>query len=141
MMTEAELWHMQLLAVENTATSLEGLATIIFAYLAAAYVVGAKLSRFQAALATVFFVVVASLFSLYTFIEYRRSIYFMKGLTENYGVNSLVPNDVIMPVFAFVLVSLIPACVYFLYHVRRNAGAVDTADPAPAEAKKPGNAQ
>jgi len=42
MMTEAELWYMQLLAVENTSAGLEGVATIAFAYLAAAYFVGAK---------------------------------------------------------------------------------------------------
>ena len=62
-MTEAELWHMHLLAGENTFIGMENVATIIFAYLAAAYFVGGKLSRFQAALATVFFVFVASVFS------------------------------------------------------------------------------
>ena len=49
MMTEAELWHMHLLAVENTSAGLEGVSTIIFGYLAATYLIGAKLSRFQAA--------------------------------------------------------------------------------------------
>ena len=54
-MTEAELWHMMLLAADNTFSGMAGIASITFAYLAAAYFVGAKLSRFQAAVATVSF--------------------------------------------------------------------------------------
>jgi hypothetical protein len=52
-MSEAELWQMMLLASENTFGGVGGIATIIFAFLAAAYFVGAKLSWFQGALATV----------------------------------------------------------------------------------------
>lgn len=126
MMTEAELWHMHLLAVDNTASSLEGLTTIIFAYLAAAYFVGGKLSRFQAALATLFFVVVVSITSFFTFVEYRRAAFFIRELTENYGVKSIAPNDVVAPVLAIVLALLIPACVYFMYEARRKARTVVT---------------
>lgn len=126
-MTEAELWHMQLLAVDNTTNGLEGVASLIFGYLAAAYFVGGKLSRFQASVATVFFVVTASLFSFYTFVEYRRAAYFMRELTENYGIKSIAPNDVIVPVFAVVLALLIPACVYFMYEVRKKAKTGETA--------------
>lgn len=117
---------MHLLAVENTFTGLENVATIVFAYLATAYFVGSKLSRFQAALATLFFVVITSVFSLYAFTEYRRIIYFLHELTENYGVSSMLPNDVILPVSAIVLALLIPACVYFMYQVRRNARLVES---------------
>ena len=125
MMTEAELWHMQLLAAENTFVGMDNVATIIFAYLATAYFVGGKLSRFQAALATVFFVVVATMFSAYAFTEYRRVVYFLRELTESYGVSAMMPNDVVLPVGAIVLALLIPACVYFMYQVRRNAKTVE----------------
>jgi hypothetical protein len=120
-MTEAELWHMQLLAVENTFIGMENVATIVFAYLATAYFVGAKLSRFQAALATVFFVFVAAVFSAIALTEYRRGIYFLRELTENHGVSAMLPNDVILPVGGIVLALLIPACVYFMYQVRKNS--------------------
>ena len=126
-MTEAELWHMQLLAVENTFIGMENVATIIFAYLATAYFVGGKLSRFQAALATVFFVSVASMFSAFAFTEYRRCVYFLHELKENYGVSQMLPNDAILPVGAILLALLIPACVYFMYQVRRNAKTVESA--------------
>jgi len=125
-MTEAELWHMHLLAVENTFNGFENVATIIFAYLATAYFVGGKLSRFQAALATVFFVFIASIFSAFAFTEYRRVLYFLRELTENYGVSAMLPNDLILPVGAILLALLIPACVYFMYQVRRNAKAAET---------------
>jgi hypothetical protein len=127
-MTEAELWHMQLLAVENTFTGLDNVATIIFAYLATAYFVGSKLSRFQAALATAFFVAIASVSSLYAFTEYRRNVYFLRELTENFGVSSMVPNDLIMPVAGIVFALLIPACVYFMYQARRNAKSIKSTD-------------
>jgi hypothetical protein len=120
-MTEAELWHMQLLAVESTFIGMENVATIVFAYLATAYFVGAKLSRFQAALATVFFVFVAAVFSAIALTEYRRGIYFLRELTENHGVSAMLPNDVILPVGGIVLALLIPACVYFMYQVRKNS--------------------
>jgi hypothetical protein len=126
-MTEAELWHMHLLAGENTFIGMDNLATIIFAYLAAAYFVGGKLSRFQAALATVFFVFVATVFSAIAFTEYRRTIYFLSELEKNYGVSAMLPNDVILPVGAIVIALLIPACVYFMYQVRRNARPDDAA--------------
>jgi ABC-type branched-subunit amino acid transport system permease subunit len=128
MMTEAELWHMQLLAAENTFIGMDNVATIIFAYLATAYFVGGKLSRFQAALATVFFVFVASVFSAIAFTEYRRNVYFLHELTENYGVSAMLPNDVILPVSAIVIALLILACVYFMYQVRRNAKTVESTD-------------
>ena len=126
MMTEAELWHMQLLAAENTFIGMENVATIIFAYLATAYFVGGKLSRSHAALATVFFVIAASVSSAYAFTEYRRSVYFLRELAENYGVSAMLPNDVILPVGAIAFALLIPACVYFMYQVRRNAKAVES---------------
>jgi hypothetical protein len=128
MMTEAELWHMNLLAAENTFAGMENLATIVFAYLATAYFVGGKLSRFQAALVSVFFVFVASVFGAYAYTELRRAVYFLNELKENYGVSEMVPNDVIVPVGAIVLALLIPACVYFMYQVRRNANAVESTD-------------
>ena len=126
MMTEAELWHMQLLAVENTTEGLEGVATIVFAYLAAAYFVGAKLTRFQAALATVFFVLAGTMSSFFAFVEYKRAVYFMRELSANYGVESIAPNDALLPVVGMMLVFLVPACVYFLYQLRKNPRTGET---------------
>jgi len=128
MMTEAELWHMQLLAGENVWGGWEFLATIMFAYLATAYFVGAKLSRFQAALATVFFTIIAGSSCFFTWIEYRRAVFFMRRLTENYGIQAWAPNDALVPVMAILFALLIPACVYFMYQVRKTARPGEASD-------------
>jgi hypothetical protein len=120
-MTEAELWQMMLLASENTFNALAGVSAVFFAYLTAAYFVGAKLSRSQAALATILFIAGAGCWSLFTFVFYRRAIYFMDELAENYGIESFAPNDAMMAVFPTILALMILACVYFMYQVRKSA--------------------
>ena len=49
----------------------------------------------------------------------------MHELTENYEIESFVPNDAIMPVFALLLGLLMPACVCFMYQVRNVARTGD----------------
>lgn len=119
-MSEAELWHMQLLAADNAASSLEGVMTILFAYLAAAYFVGKNLSRFQAALVSFFFVIAGATSSFMALVEFRRAAFFMEQLTERFGVASISPNHIIIPVYGVVMALLIPACVYFMYQMRRH---------------------
>ena len=57
--------------------------------------------------------------------EYRRTVNFLHELKENYGVSAMLPNDLMLPVGAIVFALLIPACVYFMYQVRRNAKTVE----------------
>ena len=118
-MTEAELWHMHLLAVENTSSGLEGVMTIIFAFLATAYFVGGRLTRVQAAMLSIFFVVGAGTASMMAMVEFRRSVFFMDKLTQQFGVVSMSPNSVVVPLMAIVLGLFIPASVVFLYQMRR----------------------
>lgn len=118
-MTEAELWHMHLLAVENTSSGLEGVMTIIFAFLATAYFVGGRLTRVQAALLAAFFTVGAGTASLMALVEFRRSVFFMEKLTQQFGVVSISPNSIVVPLMAIILALFIPASVVFLYQMRR----------------------
>jgi hypothetical protein len=119
-MTQAELWHMHLLAVENAASGLEGVMTIIFAYLSAAYFVGHRLTRFQAILVSVFFIVATSITSFMALVEFRRAAYFMNGLGR-FGVASISPNEFIIPLFAVVIGLFTLGAVIFMYQVRRDA--------------------
>lgn len=119
-MTEAELWHMQLLAVENAVAGLEGVITIIFAYLAAAHFVGPRLTRFQAAMASSFFVIAAATSAFMAMVEFRRAAFFMSRLSSQYGVVSMSPNQVVIPLFAVLVVLAIPASVFFMYQSRRS---------------------
>jgi len=118
MMTEAELWNAHLLALGNGNGGLESSLAIIFAYLAAAYFAGAKLTRFQATLGTVGFVMAFGLTAFMTFVEYRRCIYFIERLSTDYGVEPFAPNLVMLPFIAVVMALLIPGCIYFMHQVR-----------------------
>lgn len=44
-MTQAELWHLQLMAAANTSEAFQGVVTIVFAFLATAYLVGRRPTR------------------------------------------------------------------------------------------------
>lgn len=119
-MTEAELWNMQLLAAANASESFQGVVTIIFAYLVTAYFVGRRLTRFQAALVSLFFVLGAAGASFMTFVEFRRAAMFMEQLTSQFGVESISPNAMMVPAFSALMALLIPASVFFMYQIRRN---------------------
>ena len=90
-MTQAELWNMQLLAAANASESFQGVVTIIFAYLVTAYFVGRRLTHFQ-----------------------------MEQLTSQFGVESISPNAVVIPLYAVLMALLIPASVFFMYQIRGN---------------------
>jgi len=119
-MTEAELWHMHLLAVENTTSSLEGVMTIIFAYLATAYFAGHRLTRLQAVFVSIFFVSGAATASFLALVEFRRAAFFMGQLTSRFGIESISPNNIVISLLAVVMTLFIPASVLFMYQRRRS---------------------
>ena len=119
-MTEAELWQLHLVAVANTAEAFQGVLTIVFAYLVTAYFVGRCLSRFQSALVSLLFLLGAVGASLMSIVEFRRPALFMEQLTSRFGVESISPNAVIIPLYAVLMGLLISAAVYFMYQIRRN---------------------
>jgi hypothetical protein len=119
-MTEAELWHMQLLAVENAIEAGAMLLTMISGYLAVAYFVGNRLGRFQVALISTFFTLSAGLGAFMELVEFRRAVYFIELLGTKFGVQSYVPNAVVTYVSGSLMFLLIPAALYFMYQIRRN---------------------
>jgi hypothetical protein len=120
-MTEAELWHMMLLSIEDLSANLETVLTIVFAYLAAAYFVGNKLTRFQAALISFFFVFAAGMAGFMSLVMWRRATYFVDQLVSRFGVESFSPNRPLLVLFAILLALFIPACVFFMYQIRRHS--------------------
>jgi hypothetical protein len=119
-MTEAELWQLHLVAVANTAEAFQGVLTIVFAYLVTAYFVGRRLTRFQSALVSLLFLLGAVGASFMSIVEFRRAVLFMGQLTSRFGVESISPNAVIIPLYAVLMGLLISAAVYFMYQIRRN---------------------
>jgi len=119
-MTEAELWHMALLATEDLQAILETLLTVLSAYLAAAYFVGKKLTRFQAALVSSLFVAAAGVAGFLSVVMWRRTVYFLDQLVDRFGVESFAPNRLLIALFAITLALFVPACVVFMYQIRRH---------------------
>lgn len=120
-MTEAELWHMMLLSVDDLSTNLETVLTIVFAYLAAAHFVGKKLTRFQAALISFFFLFAAGISGFMSLVMWRRATYFMDQLGNRLGVETFAPNRPLIVIFAIMLALFIPACIFFMYQIRRHS--------------------
>ena len=119
-MTQAELWQLQLLAVSNSIDGIGVLLTVLSGYLLAAYFVGHRLSRYQAALVSTFFVVGAGLGAFMTFVQLRRAFYFIEQLSSQYGVRSYMPNTVMTYLGGTLLCLLVPAALFFMYQIRRN---------------------
>jgi hypothetical protein len=119
-MTEAELWQLMLLSIQDLAANLDTVLTIVFAYLAAAYFVGRKLTRFQAALFSSLFLFAAGVAGFMSLVMWRRAAYFMDQLVNRYGVETFAPNRPLILLFAILLAVFIPACVVFMYQIRRH---------------------
>lgn len=130
-MTQAELWHLQLLAVDNSIEASGILLTMISGYLAAAYFVGRRLSRFQVVLVSIFFLIGALLGSVIALVQFRRAIYFIEQLHDQFGVQSIQPNAVVLPLSGLLLLLLVPAALYFMYQIRRNPKLAASGDEKP----------
>jgi len=119
-MTEAELWHLQLLAVDNSIGGASVLLTVISGYLAVAYFVGRRLGRFQVVLISIFFTLGAGLGAFMTLVQFRRVAYFIGQLNAQFGVHSYMPNTAMTYFGGILMFLLIPAALYFMYQIRRN---------------------
>ena len=119
-MTQAELWQLQLLAVSNAIDGIGVLLTVLSGYLLAAYFVGHRLSRYQAALVSTFFVIGAGLGAFMTFVQLRRAFFFIEQLSSQYGVLSYMPNTVVTYLGGTLLCLLVPAALFFMFQIRRN---------------------
>jgi hypothetical protein len=119
-MTQAELWQLQLMAVANSIDGIGVLLTVLSGYLLAAYFVGHRLSHYQAALVSTFFVLGAGLGAFMTFVQLRRAFFFVEQLGSQYGVPSYMPNTVVTYLAGTLLCLLVPAALFFMYQIRRN---------------------
>ena len=120
-MTEAELWHMQLLAVDTSIGGASILLTMVSGYLAVAYFVGRRLGRFQVALISTFFALGAGIGAFMTLVQFRRAGYFIAQLNAQFGVQSYMPNTAMTYAGGILMFLLIPAALYFMYQIRRKS--------------------
>ena len=54
-------------------------------------------------------------------VEFRRAAMFMEQLTSQFGVESISPNAVVIPLYAVLMALLIPASVFFMYQIRKDS--------------------
>jgi hypothetical protein len=119
-MTQAELWQLQLLAVSNGITAFGLLLALITGYLVTAYFAGSRLSRYQAAVVSLLFLLGAGLDAIMLFAETRRAYFFIDRLTLEFAVQSFTPSIFTVYLMGTLLALLIPAALIFMYQIRRN---------------------
>jgi uncharacterized membrane protein len=119
-MTEAELWNSHFLGMANVIDALGGIVTVTSGYLAIAYLVGNRLNRYQALLISALYVVVALNSLAVVLIEMRATRHFAELLMQNFATTIFPPKNLLTLIGMGVFTLMIPACLYFMYEVRKN---------------------
>ena len=120
-MTEAELWELNAIYIMSGINAAAMYLTITFAYIAAAYFVGAKLTRLQVGLISGLYVFAATSAMIGCVLFLRRSVTFQEMLeprAEAYG-RELITNLGYWSGYMGALLLLgIIVSLYFMYDVR-----------------------
>ncbi len=98
-----------------------GVVTLIFAYLAVAYVVGQKLARVQVAfLNTVFVGINISAFlSAYAFMSRNIALGEQLAVLNAAGVSTVTYDSTILTVYMLFRVFMVVGCLVFMWQLRR----------------------
>jgi hypothetical protein len=125
-MSEAEIWLIQQTVAGNAVNGFNALLTVLFAFLATAYFVGNRLTRFQAVIISLLFVFGAGMLSFSVFGGIRRVVYFTDQLRLLHPDQSFTFSRELLGFFGFMLAAAIPVCLYCLYQIRKtpSLGAV-----------------
>ena len=121
-MAEAELWELIAVHAANAMTAFNIYLTVTFAYLLAAYFVGAKLSKLQTGLISGLFIFSAGSGWLAMFIYLRRAAIFQDMLaseSEIYARTFLMGGKFWSVYMAILLALGMAVSLYFMYDIRR----------------------
>jgi hypothetical protein len=119
-MTPAELWELRSVSIANAISGFGNLLAIYFAYLATAYFVGRRLSRFQVAVVSFLFVFGAGITAFVVHVESQRTIHFLAQLVARHDEQSLVGYPALFVWSLACLMGItIAACLTFMYQIRR----------------------
>ena len=121
-MAEAELWELIAVHAANAMSAFNIYLTVTFAYLIAAYLVGAKLSKLQAGLITGLFIFSAGSGWLAMVIYLRRAAIFQDMLaseSEIYARTFLMGGKFWSVYMAILLAIGMAVSLYFMYDIRR----------------------
>jgi len=118
-MSEAELWELFFQASDAVGMGATVFLTVVSAYLAAAYFVGAKLGRYQVTVVSVLFVLFAAFAASMTFFAFKRLFYFVALLEGRHGFVRYLPDGTPLLLIALDAIMVV-AALYFMYQIRRN---------------------
>jgi len=119
-MTEAELWEMMLAVAANATSAMAGLTTMVFAYLAAAYLVGSRLTRFQAFVVSSFFVFFTLITTAGMYGTLVRGVDFASRLQKFHPAKRFFMDETLVFPLLGLCVLTIPTSVFFMYQIRGN---------------------
>jgi uncharacterized membrane protein len=127
-MTEAELWNSHFLGMANVIDALGGIVTVTSGYLAIAYFVGNRLNRYQVLLISALYVVVSVNSLAVVLIEMRATRHFAELLMQNFAATIFPSRNLLTFIGMGVFTLMIPACLHFMYEVRKNPGVTAHTD-------------
>ena len=120
-MTEAELWELMFMSVGNSTASLSVLLAITFAYLAAAYFVGGKLSNFQTVVVSTLFIFGAGVATIGFFGALMRALEFVDQLQQIHPDRYFILSDNSVLGFTVLMAAAIPVSLLFMLQIRLTA--------------------
>jgi len=117
-MSESEVLELALMSFDSIATQFGLILTLVFAYLAMAYLVGGRLTWFQTAVVSFLFVFGATILTMGLYGTMQRSISLVELLRELHPDQTFIMSRV----FAYCLTTLlslsIPVCLFFMHQIR-----------------------
>lgn len=119
-MTEAEIYELALLSFDSVGTQLGLVLTLTFAYLATAYFVGSKLTRFQAAVVSFLFVFGMSILTVGCFGTLQRAISMIDRLRVLHPDETFIMSDAWAYSMTTLMALAIPVSLFFMYQIRRH---------------------
>jgi hypothetical protein len=121
-MAEAELWELIAVHAANAMSAFNIYLTVTFAYLIAAYLVGAKLSKLQTGLITGLFIFSAGSGWLAMVIYLRRAAIFQDMLASEFEIyaSTFPMGGKFWSVYMAILLAFgMAVSLYFMYDIRR----------------------
>lgn len=120
-MTEAEALELVLLSVDNANVSLSLFVSITCAYMTVAYIVGSKLSRFQALAVSGLYIFTAGVFVITIYVHVRTWGELQRGVPGGIAAMENIPlwNESFWAYYATsACVIGMCICLYFMWNIR-----------------------
>ena len=117
-MTDSELWELILISQGNTSSTLAIYLSLVFGYLAIAYLIGVKLNRSQVATFNGLFLLGGVIGIMPTYAYLSRAAFLLQFVSEDYKSPASVFIPMAPPGVALILCLGLVACLKFMWDIR-----------------------